>query len=180
MNTVEPKREAVATDPRGQSRADVRAAAYALITLETLTAIAAFGSAAMIADPAGAMGLSPAMLDRLPVNSWMLPGMALIASNGVLPTVVAVAELRGERWPRRFGHIAVGAVLLSWPVTETLLFGYPLEGEPLWLRPGVAAAGLMIMGLGLLLRRGEKRKGLGLSSTMRGRSPADRLRTNAE
>lgn len=171
MNAVETRTEAVATDPLGISRAGNQTAAYAVITLETLTAIAAFGGgAAMIADPAGAMGLSPEMLYRLPVDSWLLPGVALTASNGVLPTAVAVAEVRGQPWPRRFGHIAVGTVLLAWPVTETLLFGYPLEGEPRWLRPSVAATGLMIMGLGLLLRRGAKREGRGMSSTMRGRS----------
>lgn len=135
-------------------RAGERAAVSAVITLEGLVTIAALrGGAAMITDPAGAMELPPWMLDRLPVDSWSLPGVALIACNGLLPTTAAVAELRGRRWPRRFGHLIAGAVLLTWPVTETLLFGYPLDGEPVWLRPGVAATGLVIIALGLLLRR---------------------------
>lgn len=137
-------------DPRGA----VRAARYAAVTLETLIAVSAFGGGvAMIADPAGAMGMDPWLLERLPVDSWRLPGVALIACNGLLPLAMARAELLGRRWPRRYGHAVAGAVLLAWPVTETLLFGYPLDGEPVWLRPAVATTGLALIGLGLLLRR---------------------------
>lgn len=148
------------THPRHSSRGDRRTSAapprtlrFTLLALEGVVAIAAFGGgAAMISDPAEAMGLAPEMLDRLPVDSWLLPGVALITCNGLLPAVVAGAELIGRRWPRRFGHALAGAVLLAWPVTETVLFGYPLDGEPLGLRPAVAATGLGLIGLGLVHR----------------------------
>lgn len=127
---------------------------YAVVGLEGLVALAGVGGGtAMMADPRGAMGFPPWMLDRLPVRSWFVPGVALVVCNGVLPAATALAELRGRRWPRRGGHVTAGLVLLSWPVGETVLFGYPLAGEPRWLRPGVAATGVLITGLGLLLAR---------------------------
>ena len=53
----------------------------------------------------------------------------------------------------RIGHVVVGTVLLAWPVTETLIFGYPMPGESVWLRPAVAGMGVAILTLGLWLRR---------------------------
>lgn len=131
-----------------------RALRLTVLVLEGVVAVAALGGgSAMVANPTDAMGLGPEMLDQLPVDSWLLPGVALIASNAVLPAAAAVGELRRRRWPHRFGHTVVGAVVLAWPVTETALFGYPLEGEPVWLRPAIAATGASIIVLGLLLRR---------------------------
>lgn len=135
-----------------------RAARYAAVAIEGVTALSALGGGgSMIADPQGAMGLPDGMRERLPVvDSWLAPGIGLVLSNGALPTAVAVAELRGRSWPRRWGHAVAGVVLLAWPLGETTLFGYPLEGEPRWLRPGVAAAGLTLVGLGLALRAEER------------------------
>lgn len=125
-----------------------------VLALEAVTAVAAYGGGAvMIADPSGRLiGFGPGMLDRIPFSSWLLPGVALAGSNGVLPTVVALATLRGREWPARFGHVVAGSVLLAWPVAETALFGYPLSGEPRWLRPVVAGTGVAIAGLGVWLR----------------------------
>lgn len=128
---------------------------YGVITLESVVALSAYGGGGlMIADPEGAMGLPASMRERLPVvDSWLLPGLALVACNGALPTATATAELSGRSWPSAWGHLAAGVVLLAWPVTETALFGYPLTGEPRWLRPGVAAVGVALVASGLFLRR---------------------------
>ena len=77
-----------------------RVGEYAVAILEGLVATAAYGGGvAMIADPAGGLiRLPPEMLDRIPVDSWLLPGVALFVSNGVVPTVVAAATLRGRQW----------------------------------------------------------------------------------
>lgn len=129
-----------------------------LLALEIVIALSALGGGiAMLADPSGAMGMDPSMLDRLPVDSWLLPGVALILCNAVLPSAAAAGEFRGQAWPRRFGHVLAGAVVLAWPVTETLIFGYPLAGEPVWLRPAVATVALAIIGLGLALRAQQAR-----------------------
>jgi hypothetical protein len=127
--------------------------------LELLVAVGAVsGGAAMLADPDGGLiGFPPSMLDRLPVRSWTLPGLALVLCNGVAPTVTAVAALRGRHWPGRWGHLLVGAAVTAWPVTETILFDYPLDGEPVWLRPGVALVGLMIAGVGALSGESARR-----------------------
>jgi hypothetical protein len=124
-------------------------------TLEIVVAGAALGGGAvLVADPTGELiGFPPWMLDRLPVDSWRLPGAALVLCNGVGPALVAVAALRGQRWPARFGHVVVGAAIAAWPVAETTLFGYPLAGEPVWLRPGVALTGAAITALGLHCRQ---------------------------
>ena len=143
-------------DPRARARGTV-------LVLEAVTAVAAFGGGAvMIADPSGQLiGFAPGMLDRIPFSSWLLPGIALVGSNGVMPTVVALATMRGQEWPSRFGHIAVGCVLFAWPVTETALFGYPLTGEPRWLRPVVAGTGAAIAGIGVWLRSTVPSSGAG-------------------
>ncbi|HSP60752.1 MAG TPA: hypothetical protein VLO09_06795 [Ornithinimicrobium sp.] len=141
---------------RTEEGSDMGVTRCAVVGLEGVVALAGVGGgAAMMADPREAMGLSPSMLDRLPVRTWFVPGAALVACNGILPAAVAVAELRGRRWPRRGGHVVAGLVLLSWPVGETVLFGYPLAGEPRWLRPAVAATGVVVTCLGVVLRQAE-------------------------
>ncbi|MFP4148767.1 MAG: hypothetical protein ACLFUG_04175 [Nitriliruptoraceae bacterium] len=109
----------------GQPRA-ARWTRRSLLWLEALLAIGAL---------AGAVGLITGGVDLgdltadLPFGSTAFGGWALLLVNGVLPTTVVIAALRGRSWAE-LGHLAVGIALIGWIVVQVGLLGWP----PHWLQ----------------------------------------------
>lgn len=98
----------------------------ALLWLEVLLAVGAFGGAAGLIS--GSIDLGPAMT-RLPFGSTTFAGVALAVVNGILPTGVWLAAMRRSRWARQ-GHHLVGAALVAWIVVQIAFLGWP----PHWLQ----------------------------------------------
>jgi hypothetical protein len=118
----------------------------ALLSLETLLAIGAFGGAAGFLL-VGADFLGEGTAD-LPFASPVLAGLALGLVDGVLPATVVVGTLRQRPWAVR-GHLVVGLALVGWVVVQVAFLGWP----PHWLQLAYVVYGLVIVGLALSLRR---------------------------
>lgn len=112
----------------------------ALIVLEVLLAIGAFGGA--IGFLVGWSGFD-AFADQLPFGgSLVVAGIALGLVNGVLPTLVVLGTLRRRRWARP-GHVLVGVVLVVWIVVQVAVLGPPIHAlQAIYLVYGVVIAWL--------------------------------------
>ena len=112
-------------------------------------AAAVYGGIGLMVD---GMGMPLAWLDRLPVDTWTWPGVALL-------TTVALPQLLGAWlvWRRdpRAGAVGalVGAALVLWILVQLALLQ-----RYFFLQPLIAAIGLAELGLALLwVRRSTHR-----------------------
>lgn len=113
----------------------------ALLTLEILLAVGAYGGAIGLAS--GGLDLGEATA-RLPLQSLVLAGLALGLVNGVLPTVVVVGALRRRPWAP-LGHLVVGVALTGWIVVQVAILGPPVH----WLQALYLVWGLVVVALAL-------------------------------
>jgi hypothetical protein len=111
------------TPPSPETRPVHPRAEIAVLWLEALLAVGAYGGA--IAFALGGIDLGEAMA-RLPFGSPVFAGVALGLVNGVLPTVVLIGALRRRPWAN-LGHTVVGLALMGWIVTQVLVLGPPLH-----------------------------------------------------
>ena len=106
------------------------------------------GGGGMLLDTTGrGQGLPSDLLDGTPFGSYVIPGIVLLAFNGLLPVVVAVLTLR-RRPLARVGHFAVALVLSGWLAAETFYIG--LES---WMQPFFLAYALVLALLALAVPR---------------------------
>ena len=123
---------------------------HALIALEILLAIGAYGGAYGLImshwNPGGFLSLDE--LEGTPFSSWLIPGIVLLLANGVLPTVVAVGAMMNKPWAR-WGHPLVGLVLTTWIVVQIGMIGLSNLLQPIYLAWGVV---MLVLGL-MALRR---------------------------
>ena len=116
----------------------------AVLWLEGLLALGAFGGAAGLLT--GAVDLGAATAD-LPWGSTTLAGWALLAVNGLLPMGVLVTALR--RHPAaRLGHVAVGMALVAWITVQVAFLGWP----PHWVQIVYFIYGVAIIALAVPLQ----------------------------
>ena len=116
-----------------------------LVVLVLVAANAVYGGIGLVLD---GMGMPLEWLDRLPVDSWTWPGVALLATVA-LPQLVA-AWYVGRRDPRAgvVGLVA-GAALVLWIVVQVLLLQ-----RYFFLQPVIAGLGVLEMVLaGWWIRR---------------------------
>lgn len=113
-----------------------------ILALEAFLAIGAFAGAwALIGDRNGGDNVDMTLLDGTPFDSYLVPGIALLVLNGVFPALVVVLALRGHplAWP---GHVAVGAVLMTWIVVQVGFIGLASPLQPFFFAYGAAIATL--------------------------------------
>lgn len=129
-------------------------ATRALIGLEGFLAFWAYaGGGAMIINPERGLNFPRSFLEGTPFDSFLVPGILLVLSNGILPTVVAVGALRRGAWARR-GHDLVGSSALVWIAGQLAAIGYVS-----WMQPFVFGLGLAILGLAYVSDRGSRLSG---------------------
>jgi hypothetical protein len=99
------------------------------------------------------MGMPQAWLERLPVDSWTWPGVALVVTVA-LPQLAA-AWLVWKRDPRSgVVGMAVGAALVAWIVVQVLVLQ-----RYFFLQPVILGAGIAEMALALWWVRRSHRRG---------------------
>lgn len=87
-------------------------------------------------------------VDRLPLGSALLAGLALFIVNGIFPIAAVIGTLRHQQWVR-WGHIVVGLALMGWIVVQVAYLGPPVD----WLQVVYFAWGLAIAAIGWWLRQ---------------------------
>jgi hypothetical protein len=98
----------------------------------------------MIVDPSGkSLGLSLHLLDGLPIDSFLWPGIAMIVGNAVIPVLAVIAALRRVRWAY-LAHVGVGMLLSSWLLLQVTFVGAHHTLQLMFLALGVAIALLAI------------------------------------
>lgn len=108
----------------------------ALMALEVILAVGALGGAVALAS--GFIDLGEAT-GRLPFGSPVFAAMALGGINGLFPAAVVAGTLRRRPWTR-WGHRAVGVLLMGWIVVQVYLLGPPIH----WLQALYFCYGLAI------------------------------------
>ena len=144
-----------ASPPRSaQARSRLSGTTKALVGLEGFLAFWAYaGGGAMILNPESGLNFPKSFLEGAPFDSFLIPGVLLVVSNGILPTIVAVGALRRRAWARR-GHYAVGSAAVVWIAGQIAVIGYVS-----WMQPFVFGLGLAILGLAYMGDRGSRRSG---------------------
>lgn len=120
-----------------------------LYGLEVFLALGGFyGGWSLLTDPTGNSLKMPAamFLVGTPFDDYLIPGLVLFIVNGAFPLLVIVACLMDQAWAK-WGHVAVGALLITWMVVQMALVGATTVLQWVYLALGVA-----ILGLGLMLR----------------------------
>ena len=118
----------------------------ALVALELFTALGAlYGGGMLVADPTGKrIGFTLQMLERTPFRSYLVPGIVLLAVNGLGMLAVALGVL--WRWRHAItASIGVGALLVGWIAVQLLMIGYVSALQPLMLATGALIAGTAVL-----------------------------------
>ncbi len=103
------------------------------------------GGIPMQVDPTGSsMGLPAGLLENLPIDNFVLPGLFLIVVMGIIPIVIAVGVWRRSDWAW-VATLAIGGVLVLW-----ILFQFILWGEPIAIQYFYLMLGLVIFAMGWL------------------------------
>lgn len=96
----------------------------AIVFLFFLGTSAMVGAIGLLMDPSGkAMGLPPEILETIPFNSYLIPGLLLGLFNGLLSILFAILVIRKIRLQ---GWIVIfqGSVLMVWMTAELLMKMY--------------------------------------------------------
>jgi hypothetical protein len=140
----------------GRRRIERPGYAWLAVALQICTALLAIPvGLQMISNPDGApLGLPQAWIDATPFGSWLIPGIVLVAMNGVGQlSAAALTVVRDPSAPWLTGALGVG--LMIWITVQVALLPY----HP--LQPIVFAIGLVegLVALGWLRRSGSLRLG---------------------
>lgn len=124
------------------------------VVLSLLAAGAIQGGVAMVTNPIDPLGMSPAFLDRTPVDDYFLPGVFLLAIAAASLLTVPGLVLRwrwrwagvveravGFRWPW-VASVAIGALLLAFELTELVFVPFHPVMHPLLIGVSLAVLAL--------------------------------------
>jgi hypothetical protein len=135
-------------EPR--ARAQALRTRVALVAVELFVGVGAVYGGVMLIRDSWALPVSD--LEPLPLDSWVLPGFALLASVAAPMLTAAFLVVRRQAHAADLSTVA-GALLVGW-----ILFQLAVIGPQMALQAVMFALGAVTAGLGLLLRRQEARR----------------------
>ena len=96
-------------------------------------------------DPSGALVEMPlSHLDKLPIDTFFLPGLYLLIVYGIGSAIIIVGLLRKLFWAPVAG-LLLGLVLIGWVIGQIILWGEPAMLQYLYLSVGAAIFLLSLM-----------------------------------
>jgi len=123
----------------------------ALVALAFLAIGATWGAVLLIGNPSGSpMEIPVSVLQYSPFHSFLIPGILLLLSSGVLGTVVFFIVLRRGRGYGLWTAFQ-GCVLFGWISIEVVMLR-----TIVWLHYVYWGLGLLLIACGWALRRQEK------------------------
>ncbi len=123
----------------------------ALITLGFLGVTSIAGSIPMILDPSGGLLRMPlSLLEHSPFHSFLIPGIILLLTNGL---VVVVVFLAAARRVEGYGNLVAtqGVVIIGWITVEVIFLR-----TAVWPHYVYWAVGLVLIVCGIALRRDRR------------------------
>lgn len=100
---------------------------YLLIICLIVLSLGAFvGGVGMLIDPAQGLYLQlpPELLDGLPIDNFLVPGLFLTIVFGIAPLLVAAGLWRRAPWARLAASL-LGLTLIGWIAGQIFLWGAP-------------------------------------------------------
>jgi hypothetical protein len=118
-----------------------------VILLVFLSLSGLFGILFLI-DPSGELVEMPlSLLDKLPIDTFFLPGLFLLIVYGIGSSIITYGLLRQFFWAPVAG-LLLGLVLIGWIIGQIILWGTPVMLQYIYLTVGVA-----IFLLSLIIRK---------------------------
>ena len=118
-----------------------------VILLVFLSLSGLFGILFLI-DPSGELVEMPlSLLDKLPIDTFFLPGLFLLIVYGIGSSIITYGLLRQLFWAPVAG-LLLGLVLIGWIIGQIILWGTPEMLQYIYLTVGVA-----IFLLSLIIRK---------------------------
>ena len=118
-----------------------------VILLVFLSLSGLFGIVFLI-DPSGELVEMPlSHLDKLPIDTFFLPGLYLLIVYGIGSAIIIVGLVRQLFWAPVAG-LLLGLILIGWVIGQIILWGEPAMLQYLYLIVGAA-----IFLLSLLIRK---------------------------
>ena len=108
-----------------------------VILLVFLSLSGLFGILFLI-DPSGELVEMPlSHLDKLPIDTFLLPGLFLLIVYGIGSSIIIYGLLRQLFWAPVAG-LLLGLVLIGWVIGQIILLGEPAMLQYIYLTVGVA------------------------------------------
>lgn len=109
------------------------------------------GGFGLATEPSGAnLGLNVDLLSKSPFSDYLIPGLVLLAVNGVGSLAGGVLSILRYRYSGEIAA-ALGAFLMIWITAQVFWIGLTI-----WLQPLFFGLGVVELALGLLQRRTER------------------------
>ena len=116
----------------------LRVAKTLLIILFVFLSLSGLFGILFLIDPSGELVEMPlSHLDKLPIDTFFLPGLFLLIVYGIGSSVIAYGLLRQLYWAPVAG-LLLGLVLIGWVIGQIILWGEPLMLQYLYLIVGAA------------------------------------------
>lgn len=122
---------------------------WLLVGLELFLVVgASVGTWMFLGDPTGeALGMAETLAD-LPFDSFVVPAIALLVTNGVVPLVAAVAAIQRRRFAP-VAHLVVGVTTLGWMGAQMWFIGGGMATQGVIIVVGLAITALSAPAFGL-------------------------------
>jgi uncharacterized membrane protein len=130
--------------------ANVKMKVYIVLgALQAFIGLGALGGGFMlVSDPSGsALGLPMSLLEGSPFLDFLIPGMFLLAVNGIGSMVGAGLSFTRRRYTQEIA-IVLGAILVAWILIQVVIIS-----SFHWLHVLYFILGVVELGIGLYIRR---------------------------
>lgn len=122
-------------NPQSNSLRVIRTLLVILLVFLSLSGL--FGILFLI-DPGGELVEMPlSLLDKLPIDTFFLPGLFLLIVYSIGSAVIIYGLLRQLFWAPVAG-LLLGLVLIGWVIGQIILWGAPVMLQYIYLTVGVA------------------------------------------